>query len=485
MADWSLWQGKPLSASEAVSRVFATPSVHGPVCQSFGYHSSQIFISNNQPARSKQPVEWTLTSTHWGILRGRHTKLEAKLHTWALHGQTEIPTLAIGCWKQWEDHRDSLWEEELQSSRTIIKQELTGSLRLSWTCDFGDSGQIDGSREDNNSAQKWLVGLGSKSQLQRLLSNSIAFVFLRVGTCVPVVSELFQKALHGATCGGVAVMRLGLMSESSQEDDNAEVKDKDTDGSLSSKGLRLLSGACCLPHPEKDTGGEDAYFICPDKQVVGVADGVGGWADMGVDAGEYARELMNQSLIAARQEPRGFIDPARVLERAHAKTTCPGSSTACILALSDFGLQAANLGDSGFVVVRNSRKIFKSSPQQHKFNMPFQLESGGGDPPSAAEVFTVEVAVGDVIVAGTDGLFDNLYDSELTSIVVHAIRSGLSPDITAHKIASLARLRAQDCNRQTPFSTAAQDAGFVFYGGKMDDITVVVSYITNSKVTAE
>ena len=88
-----------------------------------------------------------------------------------------------------------------------------------------------------------------------------------------------------------------------------------------------------MPHPEKDTGGEDAYFICPDKQVVGVADGVGGWADMGVDAGEYAWELMNQSLMSAQQEPHGFIDPARVLERAHAKTTCPGSSTTCILAL--------------------------------------------------------------------------------------------------------------------------------------------------------
>lgn len=97
------------------------------------------------------------------------------------------------------------------------------------------------------------------------------------------------------------------------------------------------------------------------------------------------------------------------------------------------------------------------------------------------QVFSFQVCVGDVIVAGTDGLFDNLYDSELTTVVVQAVRGGLTPQVTAQKIAALARSRAQDKNRQTPFSTAAQDAGFRFYGGKMDDITVIVSYITSSK----
>ena len=103
-----------------------------------------------------------------------------------------------------------------------------------------------------------------------------------------------------------------------------------------SKGLKLLSAAFCLPHPDKeDTGGEDAYFICSEKHVVGVADGVGGWADVGVDAGEYARQLMNHSLIAVRQEPSGCIDTRHIMEIAHSKTSCRGSSTACILALLD------------------------------------------------------------------------------------------------------------------------------------------------------
>jgi protein phosphatase PTC7 len=102
------------------------------------------------------------------------------------------------------------------------------------------------------------------------------------------------------------------------------------------KALKLLSGSCYLPHPDKeDTGGEDAHFICVDEQAIGVADGVGGWADLGVDSGQYSRELMSHSVTAVKDEPKGSIDPARVLEKAHSSTKAKGSSTACILALTD------------------------------------------------------------------------------------------------------------------------------------------------------
>lgn len=57
--------------------------------------------------------------------------------------------------------------------------------------------------------------------------------------------------------------------------------------------LKLILGSCYLPHPDKEeTGGVDAHFICVDEQAIGVADGVRGWADLDVDAGQYARELV-------------------------------------------------------------------------------------------------------------------------------------------------------------------------------------------------
>lgn len=247
--------------------------------------------------------------------------------------------------------------------------------------------------------------------------------------------------------------------------------------------LKLLSGSCYLPHPAKEaTGGEDGHFICIDEQAIGVADGVGGWADHGVDAGLYAKELMSKSIGAIKDEPEGAIDPSRVLEKAFTSTKARGSSTACIITLKEQGLHAVNLGDSGFIVVRDGHTVLRSPSQQHDFNFTYQLESGGGsDLPSSADVFHFPVAHGDVIVAGTDGLFDNLYNNEIIAVVVETLRSGLGAQATAQKIAALARVRALDKHRQSPFAAAAQEAGYRFYGGKLDDITVVVSYVTSAE----
>ncbi|CAN8264080.1 unnamed protein product [Cochlearia groenlandica] len=260
--------------------------------------------------------------------------------------------------------------------------------------------------------------------------------------------------------------------------------------SSSLKSLKLVSGSCYLPHPEKEsTGGEDAHFICDEEQAIGVADGVGGWAEVGVDAGLFSRELMSYSVSAIREHPKSSsVDPLMVLEKAHSQTTAKGSSTAVIIALTDKGLHAINLGDSGFTVVRDGTTVFQSPVQQHGFNFTYQLESGNsgnnGDMPNSGQVFMIDVQSGDVIVAGTDGVYDNLYNEDIISVVVSSVRAGLDPKATAKKIAELARERAVDRKRQSPFAAAAQEAGFRYFGGKLDDITAVVSYVTPSQVSA-
>ncbi|XP_047337344.1 uncharacterized protein LOC124941123 [Impatiens glandulifera] len=59
-------------------------------------------------------------------------------------------------------------------------------------------------------------------------------------------------------------------------------------------------------------------------------------------------------------------------------------------------------------------------------------------------------------------VFDNLYSNEITSVAVavNAIRAGSDPEATAQKIAAFARQSGDDKMRSTPFSTAAQKAGF-------------------------
>lgn len=50
-----------------------------------------------------------------------------------------------------------------------------------------------------------------------------------------------------------------------------------------------------------------------------------------------------------------------------------GSSTACVLIVHRGMLHSANLGDSGYLVLRKGEIVYKSREQTHYFNAPFQL----------------------------------------------------------------------------------------------------------------
>eukprot|EP00191_Tetraselmis_sp_GSL018_P006561 CAMPEP_0177609632 /NCGR_PEP_ID=MMETSP0419_2-20121207/19221_1 /TAXON_ID=582737 /ORGANISM="Tetraselmis sp., Strain GSL018" /LENGTH=216 /DNA_ID=CAMNT_0019104627 /DNA_START=186 /DNA_END=836 /DNA_ORIENTATION=- len=154
-------------------------------------------------------------------------------------------------------------------------------------------------------------------------------------------------------------------------------------------------------------------------------------------------------------------------------------ATACIITLGEETLHAANLGDSGFIILRAGKIVFKSPQQQHDFNFPYQLGNADGmsDPPEAAATFSVPVMEGDIVVAATDGVFDNLFADEIARVAILTKQAGESPLQAAQHLAALAHHRAGDSYTMSPFGMAAQQVGFIYRGGKMDDITVVVSYV--------
>lgn len=257
--------------------------------------------------------------------------------------------------------------------------------------------------------------------------------------------------------------------------------------------LVLNSAAAVIPHPEKASriyklpphvGGEDAYFIDADSGVLGVADGVGGWADQGVDPGIFSRQLMN---FAAEESRAGESDPKTIMTRAHSRTTALGSSTALIVSLVSRGdgsgtkvLKAANMGDSGFLHLRRGEVLYESESQQHYFNAPYQLGAPGteadSDSPRLAQTIEREdLKVGDVFVLGSDGLLDNLFPEEIAAIVFDG--RNRRPSEIADEIARKAHVAAKRKYGSSPFGVEAKKAGYTFQGGKLDDITVIVAVV--------
>ncbi|KAJ1332798.1 hypothetical protein BSLG_008427 [Batrachochytrium salamandrivorans] len=249
--------------------------------------------------------------------------------------------------------------------------------------------------------------------------------------------------------------------------------------------------------------GDDAYFTRYDS--MGVADGVGGWNEVpGANPALYSLKMMHythaefdkyddMSTVDDTITDYSSVSPKDILSRAYEQVNADavresivGSTTALVAVLRENELRVANVGDCGIMILRAHKAIFRNEEQQHSFNFPYQLGTVSRDGPSDAQVFTIKVQEGDIVVIGSDGIFDNVFDEEIVEIVggcTHESRPELSdPQRMTDAILYRAREVAENTRMgSSPFQTRAVQEGFYYQGGKMDDMTVIVGIVRASE----
>ena len=366
----------------------------------------------------------------------------------------------------------------------------------------------------------------------------------------------------------------------------------------------LKLGYANIPHPVKESyGGEDAFFVSDKgRGSCGVSDGVGGWAEDGINPREYSETLMqiakryleyydtdvpngdegrekktdalvselrslcggnDEMMVVSRKEDMRVVQIERsefssssgtssmdmmimaeerrtveefeklddgvgdiwtkmiraavkemdgmehsrgALAMAHLLTRKPGSATACVLRMDPDKdeLEATNLGDCGFMIVRDGDVVFKSPAQQHFFDCPYQFGAApefvdDTDTVEDAEFMKVPIKEGDAVILATDGLFDNVWPDDIVAL---APKSSTEVSYSADRLAKLAFKHALNESYESPYAAAASEASITdpemgFWenlsrisfssgsfdiqprkvkGGKLDDITVVVGY---------
>jgi len=241
--------------------------------------------------------------------------------------------------------------------------------------------------------------------------------------------------------------------------------------------------AYVTPDPKKVFwGGEDAVFV--SGRTFGVFDGVSGALKLdGVPL--YSKTLaqrMKRNLGKDKKEEVGlqlgeitsYMEDA--VEFCNEKAT--GASTAIVGSITQDGyLRVLNVGDSTCVVVRNSKIVTKTREINHFYECPYQFSEDSPDVPKDGTRLNFELLPGDVIVMGSDGIFDNLTESDIVEIIDNSPNK--SPATLAKQISEKARKVSFRRDVVTPFSQLAKRNKNPDYpdglGGKVDDIGCVVA----------
>ena len=216
------------------------------------------------------------------------------------------------------------------------------------------------------STLKWPEETGSP------VSASKSSPGLRTPETAPLLDEAVVKTLKAAQLPSAKNLKVLSSLEAAldvesvsaaEEETGARIGAGKTAGSDVNKitvrpvALGLDIGWSSIPHPLKVArGGEDSHIIARLHGVtlLGVFDGVGGWAELGVDPAEYARKLGRLVEKALADDPavlkteRPLMALLRTAFDTLEEEELAGSCTASLgLFTADGKLHVLNVGDSG------------------------------------------------------------------------------------------------------------------------------------------
>ena len=260
------------------------------------------------------------------------------------------------------------------------------------------------------------------------------------------------------------------------------------------------------------TSGDDAVVI-GGQNFLCANDGVGAWQQK-----ERGHAALWSRLIAhfwsvevekamASPERHGTmaLDPVAYLQTAFEQTQdvtskpneIMGTTTACSALLHQRSdtepiVYVTNLGDCAVLVIRpdDNQVIFRTEEQWHWFDCPRQLGTNSPDTPKGnAKLDVVDIEEGDVVAALSDGVTDNLWEHEICSTILEALRKykegtegsedGMA--FVARELMEAARVIAVDPEAESPFMERSIDEGLAVEGGKHDDISVVLGLCRKRK----
>jgi len=275
-------------------------------------------------------------------------------------------------------------------------------------------------------------------------------------------------------------------------------------------------------HPKKAAiakrlGRKDADATLVSPMLVGIADGVSQIEEFGIDASELPNELLNAieeqavAQLLPGQETEDYLGPISMMREAYESTSCLGSTTVLTATMDNSTrihgklhpmIAVCSIGDCEILLLRRGRDgrlapAFHTEMQRIDGNAqsPLQLArvDDSIDPNFNPEIMTeviergsavhcVSAYEGDIVILGTDGVFDNLFIDEVVSICDEMLFFPCGPHqkfkpLDRGILGEVARRIVLECHAKTmPGQNGYKDSP-IGKGGKVDDTSCVVGEV--------
>mmetsp|Transcript_54297 Transcript_54297/g.126428 ORF Transcript_54297/g.126428 Transcript_54297/m.126428 type:complete len:394 (+) Transcript_54297:41-1222(+) len=314
---------------------------------------------------------------------------------------------------------------------------------------------------------------------------------------------------------GTASQRQNLDNLQRREEHLAEEYNKN-------KPLCFSAGAYQKTHPQKaQTGHRDADATVVSPMILGVADGVSQVEEFGIDSSELPNELLqacecvaNAQLVPDRQGclEGSYRGPIPLMKEAYRATESMGSTTIALAVLDNSTrihgklhpmVAVLSIGDCEVLVLRQDHStgelgvVFHTEMQRidghaqcplqlcriddrvdpdFDDRIPYEIIERG------SAVHCVSVYEGDIVVIGSDGVFDNLFLDEVVStcssmIPPKSYGKNFEPTDPA-LLGQVARRVVELCHAKTQAGPGGHYADTpIGKGGKRDDTSCVVGEV--------
>mmetsp|Transcript_127027 Transcript_127027/g.283110 ORF Transcript_127027/g.283110 Transcript_127027/m.283110 type:complete len:400 (-) Transcript_127027:78-1277(-) len=289
------------------------------------------------------------------------------------------------------------------------------------------------------------------------------------------------------------------------------------------KPLSFVAGAYQKTHPLKAAQGHrDADVTLVSPMLLGVADGVSQIEEYGIDASELPKELLKaceeQASVQLIPDQNGVLEgeyrgPIPMMREAYETTEALGSTTVLLTILDNSTrihgklhpmIAVLSIGDCEILILRRLQglhekydTVFHTEMQRIEGNAQCPLQvcriderhDEHFDESVALEVIERGSAVhcvsayeGDIVVMGSDGVFDNLFLDEIVEVINEMLPPGSAAgkfEPTDASILTQAATRIVElCHTKTQVGKDGQypDAP-IGRGGKRDDTCCVVGEV--------